>query len=417
MNLSPENEESPRSSVGISPPSGRDAIRYIKSNHPYIGCIMASGSLSADVVLKLRDDYGLDTYISKVNITAETLEEQIHKALQRVRSQEVDKQKQTPTPPQSNIVVTLDFHMQSDAASITWRSSLTGREQTPFTSPYDKRQLQLVIRALDILQYPHYPIAQTATEQHHFSFTAEEQQILDALGLWQHVRVSPHAAVVVGRALFAALGPEGQRLSKALRNASSAQRVTTNYVLRFPREGIGLAALPWELSWDTERDQALLIRGNMVDSCERYIDIDMAIPPPLRAGQRPHLLALAPAYHIPDDIRQKERAARLETWGKLQLDNKITYDEISPLTMRKLNNYLLKVPSRPDVIHYFGHGIYRNGKGYLVFDHENGGRDLVSADRLAAVLGDVRLVVIHACQSARCFITNSCVKDAHCKTQ
>jgi len=138
----------------------------------------------------------------------------------------------------------------------------------------------------------------------------------------------------------------------------------------------------------------------MIDSCERYIDIDMAIPPPLPAGRHPHLLALAPIYQIPDEIRQNERAARLEIWDRLRLNSKITYDEISPLTMRKLNNYLLKMPSRPDVIHYFGHGIYRNGKGYLVFDSEDGGRDLVSVDRLAAVLGDVRLVVIHACQSA-----------------
>jgi len=66
MNLSPENAKVRR--------SGQEAIKIIKSNHAYIGCIMASGSLSGDIVLKLRDDYDLDTYISKANITAESLE-------------------------------------------------------------------------------------------------------------------------------------------------------------------------------------------------------------------------------------------------------------------------------------------------------------------------------------------------------
>jgi len=68
--------------------------------------------------------------------------------------------------------------------------------------------------------------------------------------------------------------------------------------------------------------------------------------------------------------------------------------------MADLNNYLDQLPTRPDIVHYFGHGTYRNGVGFLLFDDGYGGRDLVSARRLAAALGDVRLVVIHACQSA-----------------
>jgi hypothetical protein len=126
----------------------------------------------------------------------------------------------------------------------------------------------------------------------------------------------------------------------------------------------------------------------------------MAIPPPLPSGQQLRLLALSPYSGIPEDIREKERTARRKTWDKLKAAGTIDYDEIAPLTMTALNDYLLDAPARPDVIHYFGHGIYKNGKGYLQFDNEDGERDLVSAERLAAVLGDVRLIVIHACQSA-----------------
>lgn len=51
------------------------------------------------------------------------------------------------------------------------------------------------------------------------------------------------------------------------------QRLTTNYILRFPPEVINIAALPWEMLWDKEWNQAVLIRGNVVDSCERYVDL------------------------------------------------------------------------------------------------------------------------------------------------
>jgi CHAT domain len=303
-----------------------------------------------------------------------------------------------PVPPSTP--VTLDFHIYGSSAQITWHSPLIGRRVTPFTPPYAAEELPLVIHALDTLQHPNYPTPANGNEERHFTFSAAEQQTLDRLGLWQRTRLAPTAHRSVGQALYAALGADGQDALAAHRNFSIAERRTTSYVLRFPPDGIDLAVLPWELLWDRQKNQAVLIRGNTIDSCERYVDIDMAIPPPLAAGRRPHLLALAPHYQIPDAIRQDERAARLASWDKLKAAGQLSYDEISPLTMRALNDELRKTPTRPDVVHYFGHGIYRDGTGYLVFDDGRGGRDLVSVERLAAVLGDVRLVVILACQSA-----------------
>jgi hypothetical protein len=296
--------------------------------------------------------------------------------------------------------ITLDFQTRPEGALITWRHDMIGREESLFTAPYDNVELPLVIRALDVVQYPEYPQHNGRAEQLHFTFSAHQQELLTALGLWKDQRVVANAYQVVGAAIYNALGPAGQGVLKAVRNAGIAQRLTTNYVLRFPQNAISLAALPWEALWDRDKNQAILIRGNTIDSCERYVDIDMAIPPPLPSGQQLRLLALSPYSGIPEDIREKERTARRKTWDKLKAAGTIDYDEIAPLTMTALNDYLLDAPARPDVIHYFGHGIYKNGKGYLQFDNEDGERDLVSAERLAAVLGDVRLIVIHACQSA-----------------
>lgn len=296
--------------------------------------------------------------------------------------------------------VTLDFQPHKDGAQITWRGPAIGRESSNFEAPYDDVELALVIRALDVAQYPNYPIPNTTTEQKHFAFSEAEQEILIALNLWKDGRVVTNAYQVVGDALFRGLGAAGQGVLKRLRDVSTAQRTTTSYMLRFPREAINLAALPWEALWNSANNQAVLIRGNSIDSCERYVDVDQPIRPPLPAGRQLRALALSPTYRIPEEIRQAERAARLKTWDNLKAEGLLVYDEIAPLTMTSLNDYLFDAPARPDIVHFFGHGVYRGGKGFLQFDDGQGGCELISAERLAAVLGDVRLVVLHACQSA-----------------
>jgi CheY-like chemotaxis protein len=379
---------------------GQEVIEHIKTNHGYIACIVASGGMaSPDYVLDLRDDYGLDYYVQKDRIGIDVLRKALRKALERARASGAQPLP-APAPAHAPTLVALEFQLHDRVAQITWRTSLVGREVTVFAPPYAEAELPLVIRALDAVQYPNYPNPASESERRHFGFSDSEQTVLSGLGLWRGARVPAGAYQIVGQALYQALGAAGQSVLKSIRNASIAQQRTTSYVLRFPPDGIGLAALPWELLWEKDKNQAVLFHGNTIDSCERYVDLDMAIPPPIAAGQRLHLLALAPTYQIPDSIRQSERAARLETWDKLRAAGNITYDELSPLTMRRLNDYLRNAPARPDIIHYFGHGTYRDGKGYLMFDDGAGGKDYVSAERLAAVLGNVRLVVMHACQSA-----------------
>jgi hypothetical protein len=283
---------------------------------------------------------------------------------------------------------------------ITWRSPLFGREETTFTPPFDEEDLALVIRALDVLQFPSYPNAESDEEQQLFTFNEIDQQVLAALNLWKDGRIAANSYQVVGQALYQALGPAGQGVLKTVRNFALSQRQTTNYVYRFPANAVTLAALPWELLWDGEKNQAVLIRGNAIDSCERYVDIDMAIPPPLTGNQELHILALSPSYGISEDVRQQEQDTRNKVWNRLASERKVRLGEVTPLTVRALNDYLDEAPSRPDIVHYFGHGMYKDGKGYLLFDKPGGGLDLVSVERLAAILGDVRLVVINACQSA-----------------
>lgn len=71
---------------GTETPLGKGILRYIKSKHPYIACIMVSGSPEvAHQVLELRDDYELDDYISKDRLDLDTFHDKIAKAIKRVR--------------------------------------------------------------------------------------------------------------------------------------------------------------------------------------------------------------------------------------------------------------------------------------------------------------------------------------------
>lgn len=66
-------------------PRGREIIRYIKTHHPYIACIMVTGSVTeipVEEILELRDDYGMDYFLSKNRL--DTLGNAMQRALARV---------------------------------------------------------------------------------------------------------------------------------------------------------------------------------------------------------------------------------------------------------------------------------------------------------------------------------------------
>ena len=315
------------------------------------------------------------------------------------------------------IQVTMDIEIAVDGTYINWHAPILGHQRTSFDAPYSLTDLPTVIKALDAIQYPDHP---TGGPQ----FSAEEQASLTAHGLWAGGRVVGGVYQRVGLAIYNALGQSGRNALDNVRAESIYQGLPVTYVLRFPRDGVPIAALPWEML-ATQDGPTLLSRGNHVDSCERYMDIDRALPPQLHVGRKPHLLAIAPMYGVPDELYAREWQARHASWATLAQQDLVTFSEPMhstaqskpgngdgaviatppprcPLTVRLLDDYLRHPPGgrAPDIVHYFGHGVYHDGEGYLLFDDGDGGRELVSAQRLATILGDVRLVTIMACQSA-----------------
>lgn len=292
--------------------------------------------------------------------------------------------------------VTMQFSRVGNRVRITWNSSVIGTTISTFSTPYVGPDLELVIRALDALQYPNYPLETPP-------FTPDEQARLKALGVWETKGISRKAPQIVGKKLYAMLrrSQRGAETLKVVREAARSQGRPVSYILRFPSDSVELAALPWEVLWD-ERQAVLLARGGReIDSCERYLDLDMALSPPLPSGKTLRVLALSPQAGIPQTIRDEERVARLKSWERLKEQGLLEWDEISPVTPVSLDNWMRQNVT-PDIVHYYGHGIYKKNHGYLLFDsHETPGQhELVSEQRLAAILGGIRLIMMFACQSA-----------------
>jgi hypothetical protein len=288
----------------------------------------------------------------------------------------------------STQIVSLEFLPgDGESAQIVWRSDSIGRRPTLFTSPYDSTTLPVVIKALDAQQSE-----RTLSQAH-------DRTILETVGLWKNNQLPKRAPQIVGEALYQALGIEGQQTLREIRNREISERAMTTYVLRFPVEAVHLAALPWELLRDRQ-GFVLLGESGQGNSFERYLDLDRAVSEPLSSQMRPHLLALLPNHDISTSTRIQEQQARLASWNRLHNQGLITFDEINPLTRQRLTEYMRTAPRKPDIVHYFGHGIYNDGEGQLLFDTNDGSSTMVSAEQLRQTLQGVRLIVLHACHSS-----------------
>ncbi|MBP1468312.1 CHAT domain-containing protein [Candidatus Chloroploca sp. M-50] len=298
--------------------------------------------------------------------------------------------------PEPSDQLTLRFTPTRDGARIRWESVAGGTRTSSLVVPYASDVLPTVLKALDAAQRPGYPGVGP-------DVSPEEVQHLVRAGLWEADRVVPEVHRCVGQRLYAALidDRDGELALRLARESARSQGKALTYVLRFPPEAVELAALPWEALWD-QRQALLLSRGGrQLDALERYLDLDEALSPPLPASHTLHILALAPRAGIPPEVRDAERAARLQSWTILQDQGLLTWDELSPVTARTLDDRMRRGPT-PDIIHYYGHGSYDHGQGSLVFDSEARGSryELVSAGRLSALLGGIRLIMLFACQSA-----------------
>jgi CHAT domain-containing protein len=289
------------------------------------------------------------------------------------------------------IALTLRFSREGDGARIAWESDAVGHLVSTFHPPYDLPTLQLIVKALDAAQLG----VDFAAER----LTQADQDQLTQLGLWTGSQPVADIHKRVGQKLYEQLVADsaGATALSNVRNAATHQGVPVSYLLRFPPDAAELAMLPWELLWD--QDNALLLSRGEPASCVRYLDLHQALPPPLPNRQKLRILAVAPNAGIEPDIREKERAARTAVWSALEAAGAVQTEELNPATRSALVDRIQN--GEPvDILHFYGHGRYKDGMGALLFDTDDDDMTWVSAKQLATLLGKVRLVVLNACRSS-----------------
>lgn len=293
----------------------------------------------------------------------------------------------------------LIFLPRRDGVTVRWEASVLGARASRLAPPFPRDDLALVLRALDALQDPAYPIAWNEEQEQRFAFSAAERARLAALGLWDEERVSADAPRRVGRRLFRALtaDPGGARALATLRDHAAALGQPLRLELCFPPEATDLAALPWELLWD-EGPLPLALAHDGASSIARRLDLPRALPPPRQSSGPLRILAISPRAGISAEVRQVERAARLDAWQPLLDAGRATVIEVEPASRAAVVQALGAGPP-PDIVHFYGHGRYLDGEGALLLD-DGPGAAWTPAATLAALFGGVSLVVLHACQGA-----------------
>ncbi len=294
------------------------------------------------------------------------------------------------------------FSPAATGATLRWEADVIGVRHSRMALPYAAADLPLLLRALDVLQDPYYPVPWTGTQAASFRFSAEEQAKLAEVELWDPAgRVRIDAPRIVGRSLFRALTADPaatQALGTARDHAAALDRPLSLH-LCFQPPAVHLAALPWELLWDDSPAPLAFSRFSGF-YCQRHLDLPQALPPPRPASGSLRVLVVSPQADIPPELRQVERAARIAALEPLIETGRLQVDEISPATRPALLHYLETAPP-PDIVHYYGHGTYSGSSGALLLDAGNGQGAWTGTEAIATLFGQARLVLLHACQAAQ----------------
>lgn len=294
----------------------------------------------------------------------------------------------------------LVFIPQGDEVLLRWEADVLGVRVSRLRPPVRAEDLALVLRALDVLQDPAYPVAWNADQERHFAFADAERARLLELDLWgDDQRVPADAPRRLGRRLFRALtdDPAGAEALATARNHAVSLGAPLYLELCFPPAAAELAALPWELLWD-DGPLPLILAHGATGSVVRRLDLPQALPPPRRGTGPLRILVIAPRAGISAEMRQVERAARLAAWQPLLDAGRAVVTEVEPASRTALVQ-AMDTPSPPDVVHFYGHGRYLRSEGALLLDDGPHGV-WTPASTLAALLSGVGLVVLHACQGA-----------------
>ncbi len=169
--------------------------------------------------------------------------------------------------------------------------------------------------------------------------------------------------------------------------------------LRFDEAAQDIAAMPWEFLNDGD--------GFLVARRETLIS---RLPPGIkktRSSPLTSLLRMLVIVSSPNDPEiaplntEFEQEVILEAVDRLYRDHRMEVDFAEDASFETIQSYLNETDYH--IVHFTGHGAYKNGKGYLLLEKEDGGARAVDSGTIVEMLSGqgVRLLVLSACQSGK----------------
>jgi formylglycine-generating enzyme required for sulfatase activity len=245
----------------------------------------------------------------------------------------------------------------------------------------------------------HSPAGEPPAGSEHFLGAKDLKSLLGSVEVWRDLRPEGSAGKTpeeIGSELFRALisGDIRRQWDKSLSTVSS-QGLGLRILLRLGAAP-ELESWPWELL----HDRGFLALANET-SVVRYLEN----PSPPRPEKIALPLKILVVVANPADCEPIDGAGE---WDRLTRalkplveGGKVRIERLSPPTLPALEKAL----SRSwHIVHFVGHGRFKDGEGSLILEGEAGGPEEVPGKRLKVLLErqkDLRLVVLNACVGAK----------------
>ena len=170
--------------------------------------------------------------------------------------------------------------------------------------------------------------------------------------------------------------------------------------LRF-EDPAGLADVPWELLYDTERHRFLCQYGKY--PVVRFLEIPEPIEPLRVDGPVRMLVVISSPRDFPALDAEKEWEHLEGVLAPLVAAGRLVVDRLEPASLAEIHRALLD--EEYHVVHYIGHGGVdpRSGEGVLALEGPDRAARLETGHDLGVMLSNspIRLVVLNSCEGAR----------------
>ncbi len=231
-----------------------------------------------------------------------------------------------------------------------------------------------------------------------FMALPDDDDFNDALTYLRQRVAQPADAEILGRKLRNFLFP---RDVSDLYNLSSAKikaegKTGLRIRLRISRDAPELSQLPWEYCFGDKNFLALDTDTPFV----RYIQT-MEIPTPIATPEKVRILVVIASPNDQPELKGEEEEAWIQTALKKYQDaGRVEVRVLQHATKRDLRLQFRRFD--PHILHFIGHGEFKNDVGTLVLENDEGKSSRVSAKDLQVLMqsNGVKLVILNACKTA-----------------